>query len=64
MTTFPGCEHPPHYHCPNDCEKPQPIKDYDGKRYCGRCLHEGRGQVEVFFCTPVTCPKDFEQVGG
>jgi len=49
---------PKHYHCPNDCEKPQPFED-EGKIWCGRCLHEGRGQVEVFLCTPVNCPEDF-----
>jgi hypothetical protein len=48
---------PSHYHCPNDCEKPQPFKDMD-KRWCGRCLHEGRGQIEVFLCTPIICPGD------
>jgi len=46
-----------HYHCPNDCEKPQPSRD--GERVlCGRYLHEGRGEFEVFLCTPVTCPED------
>lgn len=45
---------PPHYHCPNDCEKPQP-SIYDGKAYCMRCMAEGRGTVEMFLCTPEVC---------
>ena len=43
-----------HYHCPNDCEKPQPFRDGD-RVLCGRCLHEKRGEVECFLCTPETC---------
>lgn len=46
-----------HWHCPLDCEKPQPYED-GGRRWCGRCFHEGRGQIEVFLCTPRTCPGD------
>lgn len=56
-------DHPPHRHCPNDCEKPQPfvMQDVYGriKWVCGRCRYEGRGYVEVVLCTPVTCPEDF-----
>lgn len=51
----------PHYHCPNDCEKPQP-SIYEGKAYCMRCMAEGRGTVEMFACTPETC--DDGEVGG
>lgn len=45
---------PEHYHCPLDCEKPQPFRE-DGKHWCGRCYHEGRGMIEMFLCTPETC---------
>jgi len=47
-----------HFHCPNECEHPQPF-ELEGKRYCGRCYFvDGNGLVEVIFCTPVTCPED------
>lgn len=51
-----------HYHCPNNCEHPQPQKDdiiIGGKLHqrmiCLCCLYNGRGEVEMFLCTPETC---------
>ena len=62
---------PEHYHCPFDCEHPQPftLTGYltlraikvgfrRGKRYCGRCWHKFSEVVEVILCTPETCPDD------
>jgi hypothetical protein len=43
-----------HYHCPNECEHPQPFT-HEGKRYCGRCWVLGDKLVEVILCTPETC---------
>jgi hypothetical protein len=51
-----------YYHCPNDCEKPQPFYDHvDGVAYCGRCYFENRGLVKCFLCTPETCPEDVKE---
>lgn len=48
---------PAHWHCPNDCEKPQPFS-VEGTRFCGRCWHERNDMVPCIFCTPDTCPGD------
>ena len=47
-----------HYHCPHDCEHPQPFIASDGKRYCGRCWFRERELIEVFLCTPETCREE------
>lgn len=44
-----------HYHCPDECENPQPIHALDGKHYCGRCWFKFGEIVEVVLCTPETC---------
>lgn len=53
----------PHYHCPNDCEKPQPreyIEISTGRRVmiCGKDLFDNNEFVEMFLCTPETCVGD------
>lgn len=52
---------PDHYHCPDECENPQPIHAEDGKHYCGRCWFKFNEIVEVILCTPATCPEDKHQ---
>jgi hypothetical protein len=46
---------PTHYHCPYDCENPQPFLRDNGTRCCGRCFFEDGEYVEVILCTPETC---------
>jgi hypothetical protein len=48
-----GSRDAPHYHCVNECEKPQPFKDGD-KMYCGKCATEGV-RSECVECTPELC---------
>jgi hypothetical protein len=47
-----------HYHCPNECEHPQPFRHTDGRVLCGICFFWRRTETEVFLCTPETCPED------
>lgn len=48
-----------HYHCPQDCEHPQPFRHPEtGKILCGVCWFRGKIPMEVFLCTPETCPED------
>lgn len=54
MTHGAKAQHP-HYHCPHDCENPQPFAGPDGKRYCGRCLHKDGKIVLMFLCSPEVC---------
>lgn len=44
----------PHYHCPYDCEHPQPF-EADGVLYCGRCWFVCRELTVMVLCTPETC---------
>ncbi len=44
-----------HYHCPDDCEKPQEIRLEDGRLVCGRCLIRFGETVEMVLCTPEVC---------
>jgi hypothetical protein len=59
-----------HYHCPYDCDHPQPFtlaavqenpehQKYAGKSFCGRCYHIDGVMTEMVLCTPETCPNDF-----
>lgn len=48
----------PHYHCPDLCEKPQPVRGDDGRLYCGRCWFKYGERVVMVECTPETCPDD------
>jgi hypothetical protein len=48
-----------HYHCPHECEHPQPFVAEDGRRLCGRCWVRDDVKREMILCTPETCPKDF-----
>lgn len=45
---------PTHYHCPDNCEHPQPFKA-QGKVYCGRCWFKYGEITEMELCTPETC---------
>lgn len=47
-----------HYHCPLDCEHPQPFKGDDGRVYCGRCRFVHERLTECILCTPATCKDD------
>lgn len=47
-----------HYHCPHDCESPQPFLAVDGRRLCGRCDRVDDRETEVILCTPQICPED------
>ncbi len=53
----------PHYHCPDQCEKPQAIRGADGRLYCGRCWFKYGEVVEMVLCTPRTCPNDVTPEG-
>ena len=44
-----------HYHCPKDCENPQPFRGPDGEIWCGRCWFKDGVRTVVFLCTPETC---------
>jgi hypothetical protein len=46
---------PEHYHCPEGCENPQPIKQWCGLRLCGRCYFVHGIYTVMFLCTPATC---------
>lgn len=50
-----------HYHCPNECEKPQPIEVY-GELACGRCWHKFHEFVLVVECNAETCPDDVQMM--
>ena len=54
-----------HYHCPDGCEKPQPVTLDDGKTYCGRCLHKYGDMVEVIPCDSDICevPNERDEPG-
>lgn len=47
--------HREHYHCPLECEHPQPIVCDDGRRLCGRCWFVDDVRTEMVLCTPETC---------
>lgn len=47
-----GCDHA---HCPNGCEKPQPVEQPDGRPLCMRCLVYSGVEVECVPCTPEVC---------
>lgn len=46
---------PQHMHCPFECYHPQPIKDSDGKLYCGRCWFIDGEVTEMVPCTEDIC---------
>jgi len=46
---------PAHYHCPEGCENPQPIKQHCGLRLCGRCYFVLGVLTVMFLCTPEVC---------
>ncbi len=71
MTDFTTTALPPHQHCPDACEHPQPFtlaaeqpnpdhQKYAGKTFCGRCWCRFGEMVEMVACTPETCPGDIE----
>jgi hypothetical protein len=45
-----------HFHCPHDCEHPQPIVQACGLRLCGRCWFIDGVYTIMFLCTPEACP--------
>ncbi len=45
---------PPHSHCPDRCEHPQPFL-YADKLVCGRCLIRFGEVVEMVPCTTEIC---------
>jgi hypothetical protein len=46
-----------HYHCPYNCEHPQPF--FDGVEYiCGRCWIIDNVRVVMILCTPEICGED------
>ena len=47
-----------HYHCPHDCEHPQPFDNVDGRKLCGRCFFVEGVETEMILCTPDVCPDD------
>jgi hypothetical protein len=47
--------HPEHWHCPLECEHPQPIRQTCGLRLCGRCLFIEDRWTVMILCTPETC---------
>jgi hypothetical protein len=47
-----------HYHCPYECEHPQPLRTADGRYLCGRCWVLDDEQVDMQLCTPETCPNE------
>ena len=51
---------PEHYHCPCDCEHPQPFKHPDGGMFCGKCWFLYYAACEMVLCTPETCPSEEE----
>lgn len=64
----------PHFHCPFDCDHPQPFtlaevqekpeyQQYAGKTFCGRCYYKDGMMTEMVTCTPETCPGDLIAVG-
>jgi hypothetical protein len=50
---------PDHVHCPEGCEKPQPIT-IEGIVYCGRCLIKFGDLVKAVPCTDDICEIDDE----
>ena len=49
-----------HYHCPHDCEHPQPFVCDDGRRLCGRCYFVDGIETEVILCTEDICEESSE----
>ena len=43
-----------HAHCPNGCEKPQPVL-VDGRMLCSKCGYYDKRTVDMLPCTPETC---------
>jgi hypothetical protein len=43
-----------HFHCPNDCEHPQPFLQ-NNKWFCGRCYCKYGELVECHPCTTNNC---------
>ena len=43
-----------HAHCPEGCEKPQPVQVGD-RLLCSRCMYERGVEVEMIPCHPDTC---------
>lgn len=52
-----------HFHCPEDCENPQPIVQVCGLRLCGRCWFIDDTITVMFLCTPEVCPEQEVQLG-
>jgi hypothetical protein len=46
---------PLHFHCPEGCEAPQPIRQVCGLRLCGRCYFFEDRMTIMFLCTPEFC---------
>lgn len=46
-----------HYHCPHDCEHPQPF-EHEDRRYCAACYFREGIMNEMILCTPAICPGD------
>jgi hypothetical protein len=47
-----------HYHCPYDCEHPQPIHDPNGQVFCGRCWHMDNLRTEMIECNKDICKNE------
>ena len=45
-----------HFHCPRDCEHPQPFEWEEGRRFCGACFFDDGTWSEMLLCTPAICP--------